>query len=239
MNPSTPTRVPHLSVLCATFAFLISATVPSDTTAAKVRLDAPAPHEIAAIEELIDWIEPGVLRAQARTVRDAVRERATSFELFRTYHHGEVRCAPLGALPYGEAICRAASGSGIDPLLVAAVIRVESRFDATAVSHKGAVGLMQVLPSTAGAAPLQLQDPIVNLEAGVRYLSWLLEHFDGDLELTLAGYNAGPTNVRRYGGVPPFAETQSYVEKVLVNYVELNRLVWLESAERELLLAEI
>jgi soluble lytic murein transglycosylase-like protein len=104
---------------------------------------------------------------------------------------------------------------GLEPELVLAVIQVESGFALTAKSPKGALGLMQLIPATAQrfgvADPL---DPLQNLKGGMAYLSWLLDHFEGDLKRALAGYNAGENAVLRYGGVPPYAETRNYLKKI-------------------------
>ena len=123
-------------------------------------------------------------------------------------------------------IAEAATENEVDSLLVASVVEVESTFDPKAGSHKGAVGLMQLLPSTAGMSRARLMEPATNLAAGSAYLAEMIERFDGDLGLALAAYNAGPTNVRRYEGVPPFPETEQYVEKVLSRYVEYHRQLW-------------
>jgi soluble lytic murein transglycosylase-like protein len=105
---------------------------------------------------------------------------------------------------------------GLDPALVMGVIQVESRFKGRAVSHRGALGLMQIVPLT--AEELGLEDPLdpqANLEAGVRYLARLKRYFKGDRRLFLAAYNAGPTRVAALGAVPPNRETRGYVIKVL------------------------
>ncbi|MEM7052085.1 MAG: lytic transglycosylase domain-containing protein [Acidobacteriota bacterium] len=125
--------------------------------------------------------------------------------------------APVPATPYGEEIYAAAQRHELDPELVAAVVRAESAFDARAVSHKGARGLMQLMPATGrrfGLRPDQLFEPSRNLEAGSRYLGWLLERFSGDLRLALAAYNAGEGTVDRYGGVPPYRETRNYIRRI-------------------------
>lgn len=110
----------------------------------------------------------------------------------------------------------------LDPALVMAVIQVESGFVADAVSPAGAVGLMQVMPATAEEMGLpDVADPAVNLEAGCRYLAALLEVFGGDVELALAGYNAGPGAVRRWGTIPPYRETQNFVRRVAAAYHQL------------------
>lgn len=119
--------------------------------------------------------------------------------------------------PYGELIFAAAKRHEISPQLVAAMVRAESSFDPKAVSHKGAVGLMQLMPATArrfGLTSSERYRPEKNLEAGVRYLRWLLDRYEGELPLALAGYNAGETNVQRYGGVPPFRETRNYIRRI-------------------------
>lgn len=107
----------------------------------------------------------------------------------------------------------------IDPNLVRAVIKVESNYDPQAVSYAGAKGLMQLMDGTAEYLGVQNSfDPSQNIEGGVKYLAQQLQTFDGDVRLALAAYNAGPGNVQKYGGVPPFDETQKYVQRVLGNY---------------------
>jgi soluble lytic murein transglycosylase-like protein len=104
---------------------------------------------------------------------------------------------------------------GLHPELVLAVIEAESAFNPQARSIKNAQGLMQLIPATAERFGVQdPYDPVQNLRGGMAYLRWLLAYFQGDVRLTLAGYNAGEGAVLRYGGVPPFAETRAYVEKI-------------------------
>ena len=107
----------------------------------------------------------------------------------------------------------------LDPRFVQAVIAVESNFNPRAVSRKGAAGLMQLMPETARRYGIDDPfDPMQNVSAGTRHLRILLDRYAGDLELTLAAYNAGETAVERHGGVPPYPETQAYVKKVLALY---------------------
>jgi soluble lytic murein transglycosylase-like protein len=126
-------------------------------------------------------------------------------------------------LPFAKEIGLAAKNNGIDALLLTAVVKTESRFDPSAVSPRGAVGLMQVRPDQGEQEdPQKLLDPAHNLERGASYLRSMLDQFGGDLRLALAAYNAGPNAVRRFGGTPPYAETEAFVTRVLSSYVELH-----------------
>lgn len=114
-----------------------------------------------------------------------------------------------------EAITMAAARHNVDPNLVRAVIKVESNFNSNAVSRKGAMGLMQLMPATARSLKVQNPfDPEQNVDAGVRHLKQLLENYGGDVNLTLAAYNAGAGAVARNAGVPRYAETQNYVRRI-------------------------
>jgi hypothetical protein len=118
------------------------------------------------------------------------------------------------ATRFSEFIEPLALQHGVDPALVRAVVEVESNYEPTARSHKGAMGLMQLMPATARRYALaDPYDPRSNLDAGIRHLRSLLDRFD--VRLALAAYNAGEGAVRRYGGVPPFSETRNYVARVL------------------------
>ncbi|HEV3469950.1 MAG TPA: lytic transglycosylase domain-containing protein, partial [Pyrinomonadaceae bacterium] len=109
---------------------------------------------------------------------------------------------------------------GVDPVLLYAIMHRESSFKKRALSHKGASGLMQLMPATArrfGVA--NIWDPRENIEGGTRYMRWLLDKFDGDVRLALAGYNAGEGAVMKYGyRVPPYSETQEYVRRITQRY---------------------
>jgi soluble lytic murein transglycosylase-like protein len=112
-----------------------------------------------------------------------------------------------------------ATNHGVDPALVRAVIQTESNFNRWAVSPKGARGLMQLIPETGARYGVRdFFDPRQNIEGGVRYMKFLLEKFDGNLDLSLAAYNAGEGLVEKLGRVPPIAETREYVRKVRTNY---------------------
>lgn len=119
-----------------------------------------------------------------------------------------------------ELIYRAGQQHGLDPRLLHAVILQESRYKADAESYAGAQGLMQLMPAAAKRFKCEdRKDPQQNIEAGAKYLRWLLKRFDGDVKLALAGYNAGEGNVMKYGyRVPPFRETRNYVRKISGRY---------------------
>ena len=107
----------------------------------------------------------------------------------------------------------------LDPFLVKAIMKVESDFDPYNVSHKGASGLMQLMPETAiECGVCDIFNPEENVEGGAKYLRYLLDAFKGDLKLALAGYNAGPNIVRKHKGIPPYRETRNYIKEVLYNY---------------------
>ncbi|HTS35350.1 MAG TPA: lytic transglycosylase domain-containing protein [Candidatus Solibacter sp.] len=114
-----------------------------------------------------------------------------------------------------ESIVMAAARHNVDPNLVRAVVKVESNFNSNAVSRKGAMGLMQLMPSTARSLNVKNPfDPDQNVDAGVRHLKQLLENYGGDVNLTLAAYNAGSGAVARSSGIPRYAETQNYVRRI-------------------------
>lgn len=129
----------------------------------------------------------------------------------------------LRAGPFAEAIGDAAQRHEVDPVLLTAMAEVESAFDARAVSHKGASGLLQLMPETAERFGVgDVFDASQNADGGARYLRWLLERYEGRTELALAGYNAGEAAVDRYKGIPPFPETRAYVTRVLAGVERLS-----------------
>ncbi|MCA0972595.1 lytic transglycosylase domain-containing protein [Halobacillus litoralis] len=148
----------------------------------------------------------------------------TAVDLFQTYppettagvesvkpKKVEVKDSEIDAM-----IAKASEAYGVDADLIRSVVKAESNFDADVVSHAGAQGLMQLMPATArGLGVSDPFDPEQNIMGGTKYLKQMLDKYDGDSKLALAAYNAGPGNVDKYGGVPPFQETQHYVRKVL------------------------
>ena len=124
---------------------------------------------------------------------------------------------------YQRLILEAAYRYNVEPEIIKAIIMAESGFNPKAVSKVGAMGLMQLMPRTARS--LGVEDsfkPAHNIDAGVRYFKLMLDQFDGEVKLALAAYNAGSSNVRKYGGIPPFKATKFYIDKVL-RYYEIYR----------------
>ena len=118
-------------------------------------------------------------------------------------------------MPFGKIIYQEAKRNNLRPELVAAIVQQESKFKPTARSHMGAQGLMQLVPKTGrwmGAR--NLMNPVENIMAGAKYLRYLHDQFNGNETKVIAAYNAGEGNVRRFGGIPPFKETQKYVKNV-------------------------
>ena len=159
------------------------------------------------------------LRIKDLTVRhgDVVSMSGIDVPGAETLVHLVTGATLLDARPFADLIETVSLKHGVDPDLVHAVVRAESNYRPGAKSHVGARGLMQVMPTTALEFGIKnLYDPQSNLEAGVQYLKFLLARFD--LKRAIAAYNAGPENVRKYDGIPPFPETQKYVKKVLENF---------------------
>jgi soluble lytic murein transglycosylase-like protein len=134
-----------------------------------------------------------------------------------------------GAVPFQDLIVAAARKHGIDPALLAGVVKQESNFNPNARSGVGAKGLTQLMDATArGLGVSDSFDPVQSLDGGAKFLGGLLKQFKGDESLALAAYNAGPGAVQKYGGIPPYEETQRYVPKVL-GYTAQFRRIWADS----------
>jgi soluble lytic murein transglycosylase-like protein len=167
------------------------------------------------------WLAPAVF-ADVYVYKD--KQGVLTFTNVPT-HYGFRRVIRDGAprfsssASYDDLIRSASDRHNVDADLIRAVIKVESDFDSSARSHKGAMGLMQLMPETARLHNvLDLFDPGANIEGGVRHLKLLMGRYHGNLELSLAAYNAGIKAVERHGGIPPFAETREYVRRVLGHY---------------------
>jgi soluble lytic murein transglycosylase-like protein len=136
---------------------------------------------------------------------------------------------PVGSIPFQNEITAAAAKYAVDPALLAGLVKQESNFNPNAQSGVGAKGLTQLMDSTArGLGVTNSFDPAQSLDGGAKFLSGLLKQFHGDQSLALAAYNAGPGAVQKYGGIPPYQETQRYVPQVL-GYAAQFRRIWASS----------
>ena len=129
----------------------------------------------------------------------------------------------LSKLPedFNSFIEKVSTEHGVNSDLIRCIIKKESRFNPSVRSYRGASGLMQLMPSTARSLGVKnLHDPYQNVQGGVKYISKLIKRFDGNIPKALAAYNAGPRNVEKYGGVPPFKETQNYINDILTDYID-------------------
>jgi soluble lytic murein transglycosylase-like protein len=130
------------------------------------------------------------------------------------YAYSDVSPPPVPA-QFVAPLAQAAKAANVSPTLLSALVWQESRWNPQAVSRKGAIGLAQLMPATARDLGVNPTDPVANLTGGARYLRYLLDEFDGDVEKALAAYNAGPGRVRTAGGVPAIAETRAYVASIV------------------------
>jgi len=172
---------------------------------------------LALVRSAADPIEEITLDLRERRAVSVVRNERRE-RMIRDFFQTEV--------PYGGIIYVEAKRHQLPPELVAAVVKAESDFRPQLRSHKNALGLMQLIPSTGELMGAQdLMDPAENVRAGVKYLRYLHDRFGDDLPIVLAAYNAGEGNVRRFGGIPPFEETRSYLKKVVRTRDEYHRRV--------------
>jgi soluble lytic murein transglycosylase-like protein len=185
-----------------------------------------AASRVRALQELIARTEAVSDGATATSTTTASAAATGSEPASGTAFAAALRAASTsgsGSGQYDALIEQAAARNGVDPAVLHGLIQQESGFDPSAQSSAGATGLTQLMPGTASslgvANPL---DPAESIEGGARYLAQMLSHFGGNTADALAAYNAGPGAVQQYGGVPPYAETQSYVQKVL-GYAESYR----------------
>jgi soluble lytic murein transglycosylase-like protein len=183
-------------------------------------LELPGGGQLGVHESLItNWPEIRELQKRRPVIERAIARQAEAAALAANHHPVRAEASALwrrAAGRYADLLAGAAERHAVDPVLLTALAHVESRFDASAVSPKGAQGILQLMPATAqrfGAN--DAFDVAQNIDAGAEYLGWLLERYEGRTDLALAGYNAGEGAVDRYNGVPPYSETRMYVTRVL------------------------
>jgi soluble lytic murein transglycosylase-like protein len=180
-------------------------------------IDAPAIE--ATPVKVVDLMNAGASDA-------AIASAPISGRGFRNSVNKRLKGQTTGNAKIDEIICAAAARNGVEPLLLYSVMHQESAFDSQAMSPKGARGLMQLMPATAARFGVKnIFDPEQNIHAAAQYLRFLLDLFDGDVSLALAGYNAGEGAVKKYGyAVPPYRETINYVRKIKRRYTNLSSL---------------
>jgi soluble lytic murein transglycosylase-like protein len=189
--------------------------------------DLAIQSRIADIQSMLTAMQTGTVPSQQPAVTSAAMTSSSGGQANLTSFAGQLAAASsaTSATPtdvsgdttqYDALIQQSAARNGIDPSLLKGLIRAESNFDPNAGSSAGAQGLTQLMPGTAaGLGVTDVHDPAQAIEGGAKYLRTQLDAFGGDEAKALAAYNAGPGAVTRYGGVPPYAETQQYVQKVL------------------------
>jgi soluble lytic murein transglycosylase-like protein len=178
-----------------------------------------APAIEAAPVQVVDGMDASATGA-------AIASAPISGRGFRNSVNKRLKGQTTGSARIDEIICSAATRHGVEPLLLYSVMHQESAFNSQAVSPKGARGLMQLMPATAARFGVRnIYDPEQNIHAAAQYLRFLLDLFDGDVSLALAGYNAGEGAVKKYGyAVPPYPETINYVRKIKRRYTNLSTL---------------
>jgi soluble lytic murein transglycosylase-like protein len=192
VEPSAPEIASDLSAAQQIANEVAGGVTDAARTVASTAVNAPA--------QVAQQMATDVVEAPARVVKAADTVKQAFFQ----------KEIPFGSIIYSEA-----KKNDLPPELVAAVVHTESKFNPTARSHAGAVGLMQLVPRTGrwlGAR--DLTNPTQNIQAGAKYLRYLTDRFHGNTTQAIAAYNAGEGNVRRFGGVPPFTETRNYIKRV-------------------------
>jgi soluble lytic murein transglycosylase-like protein len=189
-------------------------------------LSLPSRNTFASVLARVQPRPASLSTAQARPAKVSaplVASPATTLQASRLSQ--TVAPGATGLDAYRDMVQAASHKYGLDPTLLAAVAQTESGFNPRAQSQAGAKGLMQLMDATArGLGVTDSFDPAQSLDGGARFLSGLLKQFNGDVRLALAAYNAGPVAVKKYGGIPPYQETQRYVPKVLAQADAFRRL---------------
>jgi soluble lytic murein transglycosylase-like protein len=193
-------------------ALLVAAILSLAPVAAEAQAGAPGARLVRAGVEIYTWRDGSGNLVLSDRPKDP---SAQTYRVARAGLYTVAKPTSRRALQFEGLIEEHATANAVNPALVRAVIQAESAFNPRARSHKGAMGLMQLMPSTAAEfGVLDPYDPRENIRAGVTYLKQLLTKYAENETLALAAYNAGPTAVARYGTVPPYRETRNYVEKI-------------------------
>jgi soluble lytic murein transglycosylase-like protein len=208
-TPAAPAAIPRASSRHSVLVYW------SNTEHRWKPVPAPSPAAMRAARNAAAEVQ-GYVAAQPRT-------SGASTEVANPNYAALARGYRVSAAEIDSAIEQAATKHGVDANLVRALVKVESNYNPNAVSNKGAMGLMQLMPRTAsGLSVSNPFDPQQNVDAGVRHLKQLLNNFGGDVRLSLAAYNAGEGAVKRNGGVPHYTETQNYVKRITDLYWNKN-----------------
>jgi soluble lytic murein transglycosylase-like protein len=173
---------------------------------------------VSSIGERVAQIQQHVAAMTGQAPPDGASASSTFSQALQSAQTPAATTAtPTAGAPtqYDAQITAAATRYGLDPALLKGLIRQESNFNASAQSSAGAQGLTQLMPATAASLGVDARDPAQAIDGGAKYLRQQLDRFGGDAAKALAAYNAGPGAVAKFGGVPPYAETQNYVQKVL------------------------
>lgn len=202
MNNTQPSDSIMSNGTSESFASMLTALLSGDASVTQDQNSSTSPFDLSTLSGIDNGNNLNMLALQAETQPLSMNHNSADPTDFDSY------------------IAEASAKYHVDPKLIRSVIRHESSFDPTSVSSAGAVGLMQLMPGTArGLGVTDPFDPKENINGGTKYLRQLLDTFDNNEALAVAAYNAGPANVKKYGGIPPFPETQNYVHRVLQSYM--------------------
>jgi Transglycosylase SLT domain len=210
-------------------------------TSKGVEVVSTTPKNVAKTESEKKQVKKNVKAQKTMSMEDAVSMQGNNMQpTVQTYSKvSMVKGSSLGGFTTGNSqfdgyIVDSCNRYGIDPMLIYSQMHQESGFKLKATSNKGASGLMQLMPPTARRFGVtDIYDPQQNIDAGIKYMRWLLDKFDGDVRLALAGYNAGEGAVMKYGNqIPPYNETQEYVRRITNRYNSIRNPNFVQTAKK-------